>query len=120
MDANIPSPDEVKAALEPLGYAQMKELSRRSGVAFTTLWKAKTGETKDPGVSKVRAFWPHIGAVRAWAPAAPVAAAANDHADAAAEPRSDHDRRSGIEHFGTVNSDRINDNRSGADRRTER
>ncbi len=64
MDAHIPTAEEVSAALAPLSYAQMQELARLSKQALTTLWKIKTGETKDPGLSKVRAIWPHIEAAR--------------------------------------------------------
>lgn len=112
MDAIIPSPEEVKSALQPLGYAEMQELSRLSGVPLTTLWKYRTGETADPGLSKVRAFWPHIKAAASVdAARAPSAGSSHEH------PRAG-DRRTDTPHEGTVNLDRINDTRrSGEERR---
>jgi len=71
LKTEIPSAEEVKTALQDLTYAQMRQLSRLSGVAFTTLWKVRAGETLNPGLETVRALLPHIaqaaahGAVRA-------------------------------------------------------
>ncbi len=81
MDVTIPSPEEVAAALAPLGHAQMQELARLSGVPFTTLWKIKTRTTKDPGVSTVRDLWPHVEAA---AKCQPLRRAAADVAKAGA------------------------------------
>ena len=60
LKTEIPSAEEVKAALQDLTYAQMKELSRLSTVAFTTLWKVRGGETSKPGLETVRALLPHL------------------------------------------------------------
>ena len=63
MDAiDIPSAADVRDRLTRLSHAQMKALAASSGVPFTTLWKVRTGETKNPGVETVRQFWPHIPA----------------------------------------------------------
>ncbi len=64
MNAEIPAVADVKSALETLGHAQMHELSKLSGVPFTTLWKVRQGETGNPGLETVRKFVPHIEAAR--------------------------------------------------------
>lgn len=43
-----------------LSHAQTKALAEASGVPFTTLWKVRTGETRNPGVETVRLFWPRL------------------------------------------------------------
>lgn len=62
MQIEIPSAEEVRAALAGLSFGQMQELSRLSGVAFTTLWKVRNGETVNPRLESVRAFIGHIKA----------------------------------------------------------
>lgn len=88
MDAiNIPGAAEVRDRLARLSYAQMRALAAASGVPFTTLWKVRTGETKNPGVETVRQFWPSIPAPSACeligaegAPAVPAEAEVRDAA----------------------------------------
>ena len=60
MEVNIPSAIELRAELERLSHAQMQELSRLSGVPFTTLWKIRAGDTENPGIETARRFMPHI------------------------------------------------------------
>lgn len=62
MDTVIPASNEVRVKLARLGHAQTLELSRISGVPFTTLWKIRTGETENPRLDTVRQFWPYVDA----------------------------------------------------------
>ncbi len=65
MDAFIPSTLAVRAELQALSHAQVQELSKLSGVPFTTLWKVRAGETRNPGLDTVRMFWPHMPRAKA-------------------------------------------------------
>lgn len=56
----IPSGDEVRAALAPYSVAGVSALSLQSGVPAPTIAKIKWGETRDPRVSTVRLLWPLI------------------------------------------------------------
>lgn len=56
MRSTIPSTAEIRAALETLGHSQVQELSRVSGVPFTTLWKVRDGTTVNPGLETVAKF----------------------------------------------------------------
>jgi len=60
MNINIPPIAVVQADLEALGHAEVQELSRLSGVPFTTLWKIRGGITGNPGIETVRLFYDHI------------------------------------------------------------
>jgi predicted transcriptional regulator len=60
MDAHIPTTEEVRAQLGKLTHGAVSALAVRSGVPFTTLWKIRSGETKNPGLETVRQFGPHI------------------------------------------------------------
>jgi predicted transcriptional regulator len=60
MDMSFPSIEEVRAVLEPLTLKQMEALAERSGVPFTTIYKIKRGETKNPGIETLRQFVKHI------------------------------------------------------------
>jgi len=60
MDTNIPTMDEIRAALAPFGLKQIDRLSERSGVPATTIYKIKRGETGNPGIETVRMIVPHI------------------------------------------------------------
>lgn len=64
MQARIPTADEVRSALAGLGHAQMQELSRLSGVPFTTLWKVRDGTTANPGIKTVGLFIGFIDEVK--------------------------------------------------------
>lgn len=75
MQAKIPSADEVRAALGSLSMAQVHELSRLSGVPWTTLRKIRDGETPNPRLETVRQFAPHVSSVGTPASAAPASAA---------------------------------------------
>lgn len=65
MTHEIPTAAEVREALAALTLKQIDHLARLSGVSAATLAKIKYGQTKDPGLDKVGAFWPFVGAVRA-------------------------------------------------------
>lgn len=65
MKATIPSPTEVQEALGKLGHAQLQGLHKTTGVPFMTLWNIRSGKTKNPGLSTVRSFWPHIAPKKA-------------------------------------------------------
>lgn len=78
MNSTIPTVAQVQAELLRLGHAQMHELSRLSGVPFTTLWKVRAGETANPGIETVRKFMPFVAELVAAAEVKP------------AEPASQH------------------------------
>lgn len=65
MNTEIPAAADVQAALKELGHAQMQRLADLSGVPFTTLWKVRQGDTKNPGIETVRTFMPHVEAAKA-------------------------------------------------------
>lgn len=67
MHSTIPAAADVQAALMRLGHAQMHELSKLSGVPFTTLWKVRAGDTANPGIETVRKFMPHLASAEAGA-----------------------------------------------------
>ena len=43
-----------------LGGPQLERLAELSGVPFTTIYKVKRGETKNPGIETLRQFMPHV------------------------------------------------------------
>lgn len=57
---DIPSIDSLRAAMAPLTQKGLEELAAKSGVPFTTLYKIKRGETRDPGLETVRRFAAHL------------------------------------------------------------
>lgn len=63
MQNQIPRAADVRAKLEALGHAQTQELSRVSGVPFTTLWKIRSGQTANPRIETVCQFMGHINAL---------------------------------------------------------
>lgn len=62
MNTEIPSALHVRAWLLPMANDQLQRLSELSGVPFTTLWKMRSGETKDPRIETVRRIAPHVSA----------------------------------------------------------
>jgi predicted transcriptional regulator len=62
---SIPTAKDVAVKLQPMTYAQISELSRRSSVPFHTLLKIRSGETSNPRIQTVSQFWAHIDAARA-------------------------------------------------------
>lgn len=60
MDMNLPSAEQVRAALSPLTMKQLERLEELSGVPATTIYKIKRGETENPGIETLRRFLPHI------------------------------------------------------------
>lgn len=53
-----------------LSHSEVGELSRLSGVPFTTIWKIRAGVTWNPGMETVGNFWPHIAEAKRSAPEA--------------------------------------------------
>lgn len=64
MAKHIPSANEIRELLSEYGRDRILRLSTASGVPFHTLLKIKSGETDDPRLSTVRAFWPHLAKQR--------------------------------------------------------
>lgn len=58
----FPSADQIKARLNGLSAAKLQQLSTDSKVPYTTLNKMRRGETHNPRIETVRAFWPHLPA----------------------------------------------------------
>ena len=74
MNPDIPSIEQLKAALCTLSYAQTVHLAKLSGVPFTTIWNVRKGSTENPGIETVRKFAPHIESAGCWTHAANSAA----------------------------------------------
>jgi predicted transcriptional regulator len=55
----------LRARLLPLGHSQLQKLALDSGVPFTTLWKIRSGETRNPGIDTARRFYPLVSAQEA-------------------------------------------------------
>jgi hypothetical protein len=53
----------VRQALSSLSQEQLMRLASLSGVPFTTLYKIQRGETKNPGIDTVGAFFRHLPAM---------------------------------------------------------
>lgn len=60
MSHHIPSPQDVRAELERIGYSGVVDLSRKTGCAESSLLKIMYGYTKDPGIGFVGRFWPAL------------------------------------------------------------
>lgn len=60
MNSTIPSAEEVRERLRSLELAKVRDLANASGVPFTTLWKMRSGETKNPGIDTVRKVYSQI------------------------------------------------------------
>jgi predicted transcriptional regulator len=75
MHTSIPSAADVRASLMKLTHAQVILLAERSSVPFTTLWKVRNGDTKDPRLETVRQFMPHVAVFAEGAPAVETAKA---------------------------------------------
>ena len=79
MNTDLPSPEEVRAALAPLTLKQLDELEQLSGVAATTIYKIQRGETGDPRLGTARKILPFIRqVVGAEAPSQPAQAASSE------------------------------------------
>ena len=61
---NIPTSDDLQHLLHPFHHKQLQVLASTSGVPFTTLWKIRVGEVKNPGIDTVRKFLPGAKAMR--------------------------------------------------------
>lgn len=61
--ATIPGAAEIRAKLQPLSRQQLGVLAELAEVPFHTLWKIRSGETKDPGIDTCAKFYPHIALV---------------------------------------------------------
>lgn len=44
-----------------LSHSEVRALSSRAGVPFTTIWKIRDGTTTNPGIETVRLFYHLIG-----------------------------------------------------------
>ena len=64
MDTDIPSATEIRAALNDLGGMSLNRLATLSGCSLSTLHRIQSGDTENPGVETVRAFWPFVQAAR--------------------------------------------------------
>ena len=62
--------------LVPLRSAELMALSSRSGVPFTTAWKVRSGETRNPGIETCRKLVEHLAAPGSAVPAQEVRDAA--------------------------------------------
>ena len=60
MNTPIPSALQVRAWLLPLDSKQLQRLADLSGVPFGTLWKVRSGDTKDPRIETVRQIGMHL------------------------------------------------------------
>jgi transcriptional regulator with XRE-family HTH domain len=60
MATQIPSAEDVRAALRSLGRGQMQELADKSGVPVTTLSNIRNSSKQGPTVDTLRKFWPHL------------------------------------------------------------
>ena len=60
MNTDIPSALRVREWLQPLAKPQLQRLADLSGVPFGTLWKIRSGDTKDPRIETVRQIAPHV------------------------------------------------------------
>jgi predicted transcriptional regulator len=79
METTIPSAESVRSMLDGLTLKQLEGVAARSGVPFSTIYKIKRGETKNPGIETLRQFMPFIELIGAdGAPAVPVAAEVGD------------------------------------------
>lgn len=61
---HIPSAADVRASLAAWPRKQLDELSQKSGVPATTIYKIKLGVTLDPGIETVRRLLPHLRPAR--------------------------------------------------------
>ena len=62
MKSQIPPLSSIRQALRELNTAQVRRLADKTKIPFTTLWKIRSGETKNPGVETVRLFIAALGA----------------------------------------------------------
>ena len=60
MNIFIPPTTDVKRSLNRLGHAELLQLSEASQVPMTTLYRIRYGETPNPGIETVRAFYPEL------------------------------------------------------------
>lgn len=65
MRTDIPSPEQVREALQGLTMKQIKHLADLSSVGWGTIYKIQRGETEDPGINTVGKLLPHLKTVRA-------------------------------------------------------
>jgi hypothetical protein len=115
MDTQIPTAEQVRSALAGLGYTQVQELARLSGVPFTTLWNIRKGGPKvggkgtdNPGIETVRMFMPFINELKksALAGAAPEK---GEHAAASVYKRRDDETTRALKR--AIRGDHANGNR---------
>lgn len=62
MALKTPTSAQVRELLAPLTPKQLTKLAELSKVPFTTLYKVRNGETKNPGIDTVHKLLPHVSA----------------------------------------------------------
>lgn len=62
MALKTPTSAQVRELLADFTLKQLEVLAALSGVPFTTLYKIKRGETKNPGIDTVHSLLPHVSA----------------------------------------------------------
>jgi len=60
MATQIPQASLIRENLQKLAAYQLRSIAAKSNVPFTTLLKIRSGETKNPGIETVRAFFPYL------------------------------------------------------------
>jgi len=60
MEPLPPSAEDVRALLAPFTMRQIFVLAAMSGVSWTTIYKIKRNETRNPGVETLRRFMPYV------------------------------------------------------------
>lgn len=56
----LPTSEHVRGLMQPLTRKQVAMLSILSDVSFNTLIKVQSGQTADPRLDTVAAFWPYL------------------------------------------------------------
>lgn len=64
MNIEVPSVEAVREALAGLTLKQIERLGELSGVPWSTIYKIKRGETRDPGMDTCGRFMPHVDVAR--------------------------------------------------------
>jgi hypothetical protein len=62
MALKTPTSAQVRELLAGFTLKQLETLAELSGVPFTTLYKIKNEDTKNPGIDTVHKFLPHVSA----------------------------------------------------------
>lgn len=60
MAHEIPSAAVVRGMLQELSWPDVKAMCASTGAPFTTIWKLRGGQTRNPGIETVRLIWPAL------------------------------------------------------------